>query len=104
MGWGSGAFGRAYFDQVARTETTASHSEPITVAAEQGIPGVLVYLGLLAAMAWALLGAGVRSSAGRAAAAAGVVALIVHSLGYAGFLTDPATWALLAVAIALRRE
>ena len=56
VGWGSGAFGRAYFDQVARTETTASHSEPITVAAEQGIPGVLVYLGLLATMAWALLG------------------------------------------------
>ena len=102
-GWGSGSFGRAYFDHVRKTETTASHSEPITVAAEQGIPGALVYVGLLATMAWALLGAGVRSSAGRAAAAAGIAALVVHSLGYAGFLTDPATWALLAVAVALRR-
>ncbi len=104
VGWGSGAFGRAYFDQVRKTETTASHSEPITVAAEQGIPGSIVYVGLLAAMAWALLGAGVSSSPGRAAAAAGLAALVVHSLGYAGLLTDPATWALMALGVALRRE
>ncbi|MGI9021478.1 MAG: O-antigen ligase family protein [Solirubrobacterales bacterium] len=109
LGWGSGAFGRAYFDEVRKTETTASHSEPITVAAEQGIPGAVVYIGLLAAMAWALLGGGagaaaggVGAAAGRAAASAGVVALVVHSLGYAGFLTDPATWALLALAVGLR--
>jgi O-antigen ligase len=103
-GWGSGAFGRAYFDQIRETETTTSHSEPLTVAAEQGVPGFLVYLGLLGTMAWVLLGAGVGSSAARAAVAAGIAALVVHSLGYAGFLSDPATWALLAVAVALRRE
>ena len=103
VGWGSGAFGRAYFDQIRKTETTASHSEPITVVAEQGDPRRLVYLGLLATMAWALLGGGPGSSAGRAAAAAGIAALVVHSLGYAGFLDGPATWALLAVAVALRR-
>ena len=102
-GWGSGAFGRAYFNHIRQTETTASHSEPITVAAEQGAAGALLFLVLLAAMAWLLFGRGVRASAGRAAAAAGIAALVVHSLGYAGFLTDPATWALLALAVALRR-
>jgi O-antigen ligase len=103
LGWGSGAFGRAYFDHIRETETTASHSEPINVAAEQGIPGAALYLALLGTMLWVLLGAGVRSGAARAAAAAGVAALIVHSLGYASFLTDPATWALLAVAVGVRR-
>jgi putative inorganic carbon (hco3(-)) transporter len=103
IGWGSGAFGRAFFDEVRETKTTASHSEPINVAAEQGIPGVLVYAGLLVAMLWTLLGSGVTSSPGRAAAAAAAVALMVHSLGYASFLTDPATWAVLGVAVGLRR-
>lgn len=104
LGWGSGAFGRAFFDEINQTETTTSHSEPITVAAEQGIVGAVLYVALLAVMLWVLFGAGPGSSAGRAAAAAGVVALMVHSLGYAGFLIDPATWALLAVAVALRRR
>ncbi len=103
IGWGSGAFGRAFFDEVRETKTTASHSEPINVAAEQGIPGVLVYVGLLVAMLWTLFGSGVTSSPGRAAAAAAAVALMVHSLGYASFLTDPATWAVLGVAVGLRR-
>jgi O-antigen ligase len=102
-GWGSGAFGRAFFNEIRETETTTSHSEPLTIAAEQGVPGMVVYLALLAAMAWTLLGAGVTGSAGRAAAAAGIAALVVHSIGYAGFLIDPATWALLGLAAGLRR-
>jgi O-antigen ligase len=102
LGWGSGAFGRAFFDEVRETETTASHSEPINVAAEQGIPGTVVYLGLLGTMLWTLFGAGAGSSAVRAAAAAAAVALMVHSLGYASFLTDPATWAVLGVAVGVR--
>ena len=115
LGWGSGSFGRAYFDQIRKTRTTASHSEPINVAAEQGVPGVIAYLALLVTMTWALLGvhrtgrfrvgigADVRASAALAAAAAGMTAMVVHTLGYVGFLTDPATWALLAIAVALRR-
>ena len=103
VGWGSGAFGRAFFDQVRETETTASHSEPIQVAAEQGIPGTLLYLATLAAILWALFGASPGATAARAAAAAAGVALMVHSLGYAGFFTDPATWAVLALAVGVRR-
>jgi O-antigen ligase len=103
LGWGSGAFGRAFFDQIRETETTASHSEPITVAAEQGVPGTLLYLAVLVVMLWALFGGSPGAGAARAAAAAAIVALMVHSLGYAGFLTDPATWAVLAVAVGVRR-
>ena len=55
-----------------------------------------VYLALLAA-ALATLLAGASSTAGRTAVAACFVAMVVHSMGYAGFLTDPATWALLAL-------
>jgi hypothetical protein len=32
------------------------------------------------------------------------VAIFVHSLGYADFTVDPATWALLGVGVALRRK
>jgi hypothetical protein len=34
---------------------------------------------------------------GRMAVLAAFVALLVHTIGYAGYLTDPLTWALLAV-------
>ena len=50
---------------------------------------------------WVLFGAGVRSSGARAAVAACMVAMIVHSIGYAGFAIDPATWALLALGVGL---
>ena len=45
---------------------------------------------------------GASASAAAAATAACFVAMVVHSLGYAGFTTDPATWALLGVGLALR--
>jgi putative inorganic carbon (HCO3(-)) transporter len=101
-GWGSGAFGRVFFDEIRETETTTSHSEPITVAAEQGVLGFALYLALLGTVLWVLFGAGVTASAARAAAAAGIVALVIHSVGYAGFTIDAATWALLGLAVGVR--
>jgi O-antigen ligase len=103
-GWGSGAFGRAYLDKHPQSESTTSHSEPLTVAAEQGIVGLAVYVALLGATAWVLLGAGAGSDAPRAAIAACMAAMIAHSIGYAGFAIDPATWALLGLGVALRRS
>jgi len=99
-GWGSGSCGAAFERHIQQAQTTTSHSEPITVAAEQGGLALGLYLALLVA-AFATLLAGASSTVGRAAVAACFVGMVVHSMGYAGFLTDPATWALLALGLAL---
>jgi O-antigen ligase len=103
-GFGSGSFGTAFKDNIDPTaKTTASHSEPLTVGAEQGAIGLIVYAALVVLSLFVLLG-GARASVGATAIAACFVALFVHSLGYADFTVDPATWALLGVGVALRRR
>jgi O-antigen ligase len=104
-GWGSGAFGAAFYSEIEQAETTASHSEPITVGAEQGAIGLIVYVALIATSLALVFGVGSgglpRGDPARSAVAAAYVAVFVHSLGYAGFLTDPATWALLSLGVGL---
>ena len=39
-GYGSGSFGRAFYEHIEQARTTVSHSEPVTVAAEQGVIGL----------------------------------------------------------------
>ncbi|MGH2926339.1 MAG: O-antigen ligase family protein [Solirubrobacterales bacterium] len=102
-GWGSGSFGAAFSRHIERAKTTVSHSEPITVAAEQGGIGLIVYA-LLIALAFIVLFGGASGSVALAAVAACFVVMVAHSLGYAGFTTDPATWALLGLGLALRRR
>jgi O-antigen ligase len=109
-GWGSGAFEPVYRrrERVSGERAiTASHTIPLTVAAEQGAIGALVYLALLA-VALARLLRGARGSPARAAIAAAFAALVVHTWLYAAFLEDPLAWALLAIGTALaprvRRE
>jgi O-antigen ligase len=101
-GYGSGAFGRAFYDHIEKARSAVSHSEPITIASEQGLIGLAVYVAFLVAAGLTLLGAGTGASLARTAVAACFVSVLAHSMGYAGFLTDPATWALLALGIALR--
>jgi O-antigen ligase/polysaccharide polymerase Wzy-like membrane protein len=101
-GWGSGSFGAAFARHIERAKTTVSHTEPITVAAEQGAIGLLVYLALVVLAGLVLL-SGAGTSAATAAVGACFVAMVVHSLGYAAFTIDPAIWALLGVGVGLPR-
>lgn len=101
-GWGSGSFGKAFKDHVDKhAQTTVSHSEPLTVGAEQGAIGLVVYAALIVLSLLILL-PGARESLAATAVAGCYIALFVHSLGYADFSVDPAMWALLGVAVALR--
>jgi O-antigen ligase len=102
-GWGSGAFEPQYrrFERVSgERAVTASHTIPITVAVEQGVVGLALYLALLVA-AFARLLRGARASPRRAAVAAAFAALVFHTFLYAAFLEDPLAWTLLAVGTAL---
>ncbi len=112
-GVGVGSFKRAFADRTGlkgrEPRKAASHSTPVTVAAEIGIPGLLllVWLGV-AALGATLLGAH-RHDAGRAALAVGLTlgAIAVHSLFYNALFEDPMTWALLglvALTAVRRRE
>jgi O-antigen ligase len=100
-GWGSGSFGEAFYTKIEKAKTTTSHDTPIAVAAEQGVIGLAALVALVVSALFVLFGGGVRGSPARATLAALFVAMLVHSLGYASFLEDPATWAILAVGAAL---
>jgi O-Antigen ligase len=105
-GWGSGSFAEEYLEHGfgARSDAvSASHTIPLTVAAEQGAIGLAVYLALLAAALARLLG-GARGNPYRAVVAAGFVAVVVHTWMYAAFLEDPVTWTLLAIGAVLARR
>jgi O-antigen ligase len=108
QGYGSGSFEREYklhrtgSQATAQNATSASHTIPVTIAAEQGLPGLLVYAALLAA-AFLTLFRGAGRSPPRIAVAAAFAALVLHTWTYADFLEDPFTWALLAIGVALAR-
>jgi hypothetical protein len=151
-GYGAGSFPRAYREHIAtkKTPVSVSHTEPVTVAAEQGIIGLIAYGSLIVVALWTMAtglfapssavsrkGGGVplaqrrpvfrtaRSAReadskaknpaserdtpalpapetlGRMAVLAAFVALLVHTMAYAGFYEDPITWVLLAVGASL---
>jgi O-antigen ligase len=111
-GYGPGSFSREYIAHTrssAERATSASHTIPITVAAEQGLVGLLAYVALLVAC-FARLFRGVRPMIpsprrlARLAIAACFAALVLHTFTYADFLEDPMTWTLLGVGAALAAE
>ena len=63
-GYGSASFSKAFAEaeDVPPGDTTISHTEPVTVAAEQGAVGLLGYAALLAAALWTVF-SGMRSIA-----------------------------------------
>ena len=104
-GWGSGSFSTEYAAHHSGPgrSLTASHTIPITIAAEQGLIGELVYLAVVVAALITLLHRA-RPDPARVAVAAAFVALLFHTLLYADFLEDPITWTLLAIGVALARR
>ncbi len=128
LGIGSGSFSESFQERFGSEQAaaSASHTEPVTILAEQGTAGLIVYAALIATAIGALLAGmgplapGLRGFAppadmrlptrpseraalasARAAALTAFVVMFVHSLSYAAFLTDPITWVLLAVGLAL---
>jgi putative inorganic carbon (HCO3(-)) transporter len=148
-GYGAGSFPRAYREHIAtkKAPVSVSHTEPITIAAEQGLVGLAAYAALLIVSLWTMTaglfgrdasragrvvgwtapedasatagGGGSPAARGparhaapagpparqnlvaRAAVLATFVALLVHTMAYAGFYEDPITWVLLAVGVSL---
>jgi putative inorganic carbon (HCO3(-)) transporter len=101
-GYGSGSFVREYRRQhpILAQGVSASHTIPVTIAAEQGVIGLLVYLALVIGAFVALL-RGARADPARSAVAAAFLALVFHTMLYADFLEDPSTWVLLGTGAAL---
>jgi hypothetical protein len=80
------------------TRRNASHTTPLTVAAEGGVIGLLLYVAfLLGAVKLLGLVHAARPVLGLGLAGCFLV-LFVHSLLYAGFFHDPLTWGILGVA------
>jgi O-antigen ligase len=140
QGSGSGSFQSAYRDHLENKDVpvSVSHTEPVTIAAEQGLLGLLLYVALIVVALWTMT-SGIRGPpvgsvegesengaslprpqdspssllagapqdspsvllAGRAAVLAAFVALLVHTMAYAGFFEDPITWVLLAIGASL---
>lgn len=142
-GYGAGGFPRAYREHAAtkKAPVVVSHTEPMTVAAEQGLIGLAAYAALLITALWTMAtglipgreGRGVplrklvssprnepkrppqrgfaeggapsfppAHQVARAAVLATFVALLVHTMAYAGFYEDPIAWVLLAAGASLK--
>jgi O-antigen ligase len=114
FGFGSGAFSKEFRKREGtgrRQAASASHTIPITVAAEQGVPGLAAYAAVLIA-SFGLMFGGLGALRGRAPPprlvtraflAAAYSGLVLHTMLYAAFLEDPITWTLIAAAIVLGR-
>jgi len=99
-GYGSGSFGTEFQRKHPGTSLDQSHTIPITIAAEQGVIGLALYAALVVTALLTLFG-GIRGDPWRTAIAAAFLALLLHTMLYAGFLEDPLTWTLLAIGGAL---
>jgi O-antigen ligase len=104
QGWGSGSFVQEYrVHNRGGAQLSASHTIPITIGAEQGLIGLLPYVGLVVCALICMV-RGARGDPVRSALAAAFGALVFHTMLYADFLEDPTTWALLGVGLALAAD
>ncbi|HYP48584.1 MAG TPA: O-antigen ligase family protein, partial [Thermoleophilaceae bacterium] len=80
------------------TASFVSHTTPLAVAAELGLVGLALYAWLLVGGVRLIVAAGRRDQALGLALGAALGALFVHALFYSGFVEDPLTWLVLAIA------
>ena len=95
---GQPAASRRLADREGGDKAFVSHTTPLTVGAELGIVGLILYTALLAGAVWAIDQVRRRDRAVGLTLAAALIALFVHALAYSGFFEDPLTWFVLAVA------
>jgi O-antigen ligase len=79
------------------TPVFVSHTTPLTVAAELGAVGLLLYAWLIVGGARMLMAVRRLDPALGLTLAASFLALFVHALSYSGFLEDPLTWVVVAI-------
>ncbi len=103
VGVGVGGFKRAYADRAhlkgKDPKAAASHTTPITVAAENGLPGLLLLLWLVGTallLAFRRIGRNFDGDA-RLAFGLALVAILVHCVFYNALFEDPTYWGLLAL-------
>jgi len=99
-GVGLGGFEHAYSKLTHHTpKKSASHNTPVTVAAEEGGPGLLLFFWLVGALLLAAYRRIDHRTYGLLALAAGLslLAIFVHSNAYNDFFEDPTTWLLIGL-------
>jgi O-antigen ligase len=99
-GVGLGDFAHAYSKRTGKTpKKSASHNTPVTVAAEEGAPGLLLFFWLVGALMLASYRRINHRTYGLVALASGLslLAIFVHSLAYNDFFEDPTTWLLIGL-------
>ena len=99
-GVGLAGFEHAYSTREGKKpKQSASHNTPVTVAAEEGGPGLLIFFWLVGALFLAAYRRINHLTYGRLALAAGLalLAIFVHSLAYNDFFEDPTTWGLIGL-------
>ncbi|MGZ4291157.1 MAG: O-antigen ligase family protein [Gaiellaceae bacterium] len=110
LGVGVGGFRRAYADLAhlhgREPKAAASHTTPVTVAAETGLPGLLLLLWLVAAALRVAFSRIAPSFDGAARLAFGLalVAIFVHCIFYNALFEDPTFWGLLALVVVAPRR
>lgn len=92
---------RRELDTRRRAEKNASHTTPLTVAAELGAVGFVLYLAFLVGAVRLLLGAIRRDRVTGFGLSVCFLVLLLHSLFYSGFFEDPIMWGVLGVAAML---
>lgn len=103
-GVGIGGFTKSYAERHGlvglAAKKAASHTTPVTVAAETGVPGFLLFVWLGVAALLVAFRRAAAAGAGVASLAFGLtlLAIFVHSLGYNALFEDPMTWGALGLA------